>query len=94
MGNRIKVKFFADLRSLAKRDFIEIEVEGSLKLRDLLREVSSKVGLPLEDKLLDGEKIRSGFMVLINGRNALYLNGASTLIDGGEVALFPPAGGG
>ncbi len=91
---RVKVKFFADLRSLAKREFLELEIEGAITLRELLKRVSSEIGINLEEKLLENNRIKSGFMILINGRNAVYLDGVSTLIEEGEIALFPPAGGG
>lgn len=91
---KVRIKFFADLKALTKKDFIEVNLSRPVTLRELLREASSQVNLNLEEKLLKGEKIREGFMILINGRNAIYLNQAETLIDGGEIAIFPPAGGG
>lgn len=91
---KVKIKFFADLKALTKKSSIEVTLSGPVTLRELLREASSQVNLDLEGKLIKDGKIKDGFMVLINGRNAIYLNGAETIVESGEVAIFPPAGGG
>lgn len=49
----------------------------------------------LRQILFDQDNLRDDYVVLVNGRNALGLDGADTALeDNAEVLITPPVGGG
>ncbi len=94
-GNRIKIEFFATLRLVLEVAGLEIEADGPVTVRQLISIASEKLGTDISAKLMDGDKIKRGTMILVNGKNIHHLNGLDTLVKPGDrVAVFPPAGGG
>ena len=94
MSRVVRVRFFATLRLALGVAFIDIELREPVRLIELIRKASDLLGINLEEKLLEGKGLKRGTMLLINGRNAVHLSGLDTLVEGGEVSIFPPAGGG
>ncbi len=94
-GDRIKVEFFATLRLVLGVAGLEIEAGGPVSVRQLIDMVSRKLGTDISVKLLDGDRVKRGTMILVNGKNIHHLNGLDTTVNPGDrVAVFPPAGGG
>lgn len=91
----IRVRFFGDLsRYLNKRRMI-VEVPQSSLLIDLISNIANDVDSSILNKLIEKNEIRSGFRILVNGRNINYLNKLETkLSDGDLVTIMPTAGGG
>ncbi len=92
----VKVKFFTLLREKSGVDSVEIEVDGTVSVGELLKGVESRV----KSGLFEGIITKNGALldravILINGRNIAHLKGMDTPVkDGDEVLLFPPGGGG
>ena len=88
---RVRINVFVTLRRELgwKNKIVQIDSEKAI-----LFEVISVIP-ELANKVFDGDKIRSGFIVLVNGRNVRFLNeGRTRISDGDEISIFPPVGGG
>ena len=77
---RIRVLFFASYRELAGSGETWLEVEEGSRLGDLTQEVNDRY-----------QGIRDRALVAVNGR---YVEDDPILIEGDEVAFFPPVSGG
>jgi molybdopterin synthase sulfur carrier subunit len=79
---------------------IRVDCEGVQTIDNLLEQVEEIVFEKTAKKFLwklieEGETIRRGTIILINGRNILDSNGLNCQVKSGDtVALFPPGGGG
>ncbi len=94
MSKNVRVRFFATLRLALGVAFIDVELSKPTKIRELLRGVSSRLGVNIEEKLLENGRLRRGTMLLVNGKNVIHLDGLDTIVEEGEISVFPPAGGG
>lgn len=94
-GMRVKVKTFATLRDITGGIIHDIEVRDGSKLRDVLEEVFNLYP-DLRDEVLDDEgSLKSGYRLLVNGREATHIGGFDLEVkDGDVIALFPPVAGG
>ncbi|GAB6189474.1 MoaD/ThiS family protein [Marinitoga arctica] len=92
---KIKVKFFATLRLYLKVDSVDIELDNPITVNELINLLVDKFNdFKIREYLVDGEKIKVGTMILINGKNIIHINGLNTLVEEGIISIFPPAGGG
>ena len=74
---------------------VTIETDAPIVLRQLIDLACDKTTTQLRDDLLDGNQIKKGTLLLVDGRNVLFLHGLETLVHAGqEIAFFPPGGGG
>ncbi|HOY65443.1 MAG TPA: hypothetical protein PLP29_01060 [Candidatus Ozemobacteraceae bacterium] len=91
----IRVRLFSLLRSNYGRSVVDVETDRPLSLRELISEVTARTGPGLTDALIEGEKIRKGTILLVDGRNVLHGDGLATMVDGAkDICFFPPSGGG
>lgn len=91
---RVKVRAFAFIREKVGWKEKEFEVDGRT-VEDLLKMVETIDGGSLHELVVEEGKVKSSFLILLNGREISYLNGLKTRIKGGDtVFVFPPAGGG
>jgi molybdopterin converting factor small subunit len=91
----ITVDLYAMLRRTTGVSSITIETDGPVTLRQLIDLACGKTTPMLRDDLLDGHMIKKGTLLLVDGRNALFLDGLETLVHADqEIAFFPPGGGG
>lgn len=98
----VKVKFLGGAAGVVGLD--EISIEGKqLKVEDILKEVSKiiKKKLTLEEKkgiksvyILNVDDINLSVIVNYNGENISNINGLKTVLEGGELILTSPVGGG
>ncbi len=94
-GNRVKIEFFATLRLALGVASIEIELSSPKTIKEIIKLASERVGTDIAPKLFEGDKIRRGTMILVNGKNIHHLDGLNTVIHPGDrIAVFPPAVGG
>ena len=92
---KVKVRYLATLYDLmgVMKEVFEIP-EGSNVL-DLIKVIDGKYGGRLSREILDGEKLKDEYNILVNGRAIDHLDGLNTrLKDGDEVVFMPPVGGG
>ncbi len=95
---RIKVRFYAILREIAKRKEIEVELPGNdHTIHDILNLIREKVSADLFKKIMDFWNTKKGpkLIILLNGRNIVYIDGLKTKVkDNDIIDIFPPGGGG
>ncbi len=89
----ITIRVFGALRDLAGRPPLEAPVRQAATVDALLQWLDGSYP-KLASALRDG--LRDGYLhILVNGRNARFLDGRSTpLATGDTVAFLPPIGGG
>lgn len=91
----LKVNLFATLRITTGLSSVEVEIEGPVTIRRLIDLVCAKTTAQLRDDLLEGDTIKKGTLLLVDGRNVLFLDGLETVVtEEQEITFFPPGGGG
>ncbi len=92
----VKVKFLGIFREAYGCDSATVKVEGSMRLRDLLR-LLTDYSPRLREVLIDPVSLtpNPNALILINGREINVLDGIDTRIkDGDEIVLIPVTHGG
>jgi len=84
---RVKVKFFASLREVLKTSEELIDLPHDIKTVGQLRQYLTNRGASWLEALADGRAVRSAINHHMVELDAL-------LVDGAEVAFFPPVTGG
>lgn len=94
---KVVVKYMLNIRELVwGRHQETLEISGPT-LMDLLSHLTKGYGSKLEEALFNVQtgRISSSIIILVNGREARFLDGLETkLNDGDEIVIVPPAGGG
>lgn len=91
----INVNLFAMLRRTTGVSSVAINTDGPITLGQLIDLACAETTPQLRDDLLEGNSIKKGTLLLVDGRNALFLQGLETPVRAGqEIAFFPPGGGG
>ncbi len=91
----ITVNFYAKLRVTTGMSSVEVETEGPVLMSCLIELACRQTTQKLRDDLLDGETIKKGTLLLVDGRNVVFLDGLDTQVhDKQVIAFFPPGGGG
>ena len=90
----MEVKVYADLRTIVGGKSVQFD-SAEMTVGQMLETLFTRYPT-LQTKLLTREGERhSAFHILINGRDARYLEGMETVITAeDEVRIFPPVGGG
>lgn len=91
----IRVKFFAALWEITGEKETEIDAKG-ITVKELLYKLFERYGDKLKKEIMENDdKVRDHYVILVNGRNIVFLNGIDTKIDDGAlISIFPPVGGG
>jgi len=91
----IKIKFYSLIRMHMGINLIEINA-NSISIEKLLKKTEKQINKKLLYQLVnENHQIINGTMILINGRNIYHLDKLNSIaIDGDEVSIFPPGGGG
>jgi len=86
-----RVNLYATLRDLTG----ERQVTASGKtVREVLKHLAERWPA-LEKELLEGDRVKDGYSIFVNGRDIRYLKGLDTpLSEDDELDLFPPVAGG
>ena len=88
------MKLFGTLRlrfSPWQREFL---LKAPLRLKEFLKALEGEYP-GLNEVLLEGEELKPGVVILINGQNVHHLAGLETEVRPGDtVVIFPPGGGG
>ncbi|RLG39675.1 MAG: molybdopterin synthase sulfur carrier subunit, partial [Thermoproteota archaeon] len=69
---------------------VELELSENSKVIDVIRKLAEHFP-KLKEMLLKGDKMRNDYHVVKGGR---WLKENDLLIDGDQIAIFPPVGGG
>jgi molybdopterin synthase sulfur carrier subunit len=92
---RVKVRFLATLYDLLGVMRDEAVVPEGATVLDLIKALDERYGGRLSKEILDGDRLKDEYNVLVNGRAVDFLEGLSTrLRDGDEVVFLPPVAGG
>ncbi len=88
----MKVELIGHMKSVVGKDVLEFEIKGRMTVIEALKMLPKE----LKDILLEGEKLRPGFLVLLNGSDVRSLSkGVETLVlDGDTLTIIPIIHGG
>lgn len=92
----MKINFYATLRYIVGQKTVEIPMEEGITMRDLVYRVVSQYP-KLSPELVDADgEIHGHIHLIINGRDAPYLEGGlDTIIQPNDkIDIFPAVGGG
>lgn len=94
-GDSVEVRFFAGLRDgLGQSLTCAVLTDAGTTIADILHKLPTG---PKELNLDEGAEgcMRSDPVILLNGRNIVFLNGQETrLLPGDRISVFPPISGG
>ena len=88
------VRYFADIRTLARTDE-EQRSSAPPTVNALLAVLAADKGAAFEKRVFEGGKLSDTIILLVNGRNIKHLNGVETALKPDDVvAVFPMVAGG
>ena len=88
------VRYFADIRTLARTDE-EQRSAAPPTVNALLAVLAADKGAAFEKRVFEGGKLSDTIILLVNGRNIKHLNGVETALKPDDVvAVFPMVAGG
>ena len=88
------VKYFATIRTYTGETARRID-DTPADLRELLMTLAGRYGTSFRRAVFSGDELNGEIIILVNGRNVLYLEGLETpLAAGDEVSIFPMVAGG
>jgi molybdopterin synthase sulfur carrier subunit len=91
----VKVRYLATLYDLLGVMKEVVEVPQGATVRDLVKIIDERREGRLSREILDGDRLKDQYNILVNGRAVDYLAGLDTrLNEGDEVVFMPPVGGG
>lgn len=93
----VRVKFFTQLKEIVGRDEELITLEEGAVVDDVLESLVKKYGRPFVEHVFDsgGGELASHLQVIVDGVNAIFLEGEKArLRDGAVVAIVPMVSGG
>ncbi len=90
----VKIKFYSLLRIFIQQNEININADN-ISVRDLVYKISELTNKDLTSELIEVQKLISGTIILLNGRNIFHLMKLDTIVSDGDIIdIFPPGGGG
>ncbi|ABX31126.1 MoaD family protein [Petrotoga mobilis SJ95] len=91
----MKIKFFSLIKLDLKKDEVDYQLSGSKSVKEIIKLLDQEFDNYFSRKLLENGELKSGTIVLLNGRNIRHLQGLDTLVENkDEITIFPPSGGG
>ena len=91
----MKIKFFSLIKFDLKKDEVDYQLSGSKSVKEIIKLLDQEFDNYFSRKLLENGELKSGTIVLLNGRNIRHLQGLDTLVENkDEITIFPPSGGG
>lgn len=83
----MKVELIGHLKSVVNKDVLEIKIEDHISLFEVLDMLPKE----LKDILLEGGKLRSGFLLLLNGSDIRSIDeNLETLVSDEDVLTIIP----
>ncbi|MDK2906727.1 molybdenum biosynthesis protein MoaD [Petrotoga miotherma DSM 10691] len=91
----MKIKFFSLIKFDLKKDEVDYQLSESKTIKEIMKLLDQEFDNYFSRKLLKDEELKSGTIILLNGRNVRHLQGLDTLVENkDEITIFPPSGGG
>ncbi|MDN5346376.1 MAG: sulfur-carrier protein [Petrotoga sp.] len=91
----MKIKFFSLIKFDLKKDEVDYQLSESKSVREIIELLDQEFDNYFSRKLLKDGELKSGTIILLNGRNIRHLQGLDTLVENkDEITIFPPSGGG
>jgi len=91
----LKIKFFSLIKFDLKKDEVDYQLSESESIKEIIKLLDQEFDNYFSRKLLENGELKSGTIVLLNGRNIRHLQGLDTLVENkDEITIFPPSGGG
>jgi molybdopterin synthase sulfur carrier subunit len=88
------VKYFATIRTYTGETERRVD-DAPADLRELLAALAARYGTSFRRAVFSGEELNGEIIILVNGRNVLYLQKLDTpLQTDDEVSIFPMVAGG
>ena len=88
------VKYFATIRSYTGEPARRLD-GAPAHLRELLTELAERYGASFRRAVFTGDELNGEIIILVNGRNVLYLQRLDTpFTTDDEVSIFPMVAGG
>jgi len=93
---KVTVKFFTTLREIVGKKEEQIQLDHSLSVEALLKQLSKTYGKEFTDYVYDElGNVRGHLQFLVNGKSISTLQGFRTkLTEGDQIAILPQVGGG
>lgn len=91
----MEVRIYATLRGIVGSPTIHLEGASEMTVDEMLQKILAKYpDLHSEFYLKNGD-LHAAVHVLVNGRDARFINGMDTVVtDKDSIRIFPPVGGG
>lgn len=91
----MQIKVYATLRDVVGGPSVRLDNVTQLTIAEMIDRLFSQYP-GMRPLLLNGNgELHSAFHILVNGRDARYLNGLETTVTArDEIRIFPPVGGG
>ncbi len=91
----MKIKFFSLIKFDLNKDEVDYQLSGSKSVKEIIKLLDREFDNYFNRKLLKDGELKSGTIILLNGRNIRHLQGLDTLVENkDEITIFPPSGGG
>lgn len=88
------VKYFATIRTYTGETMRRLD-DAPANLRELLTVLAARYGTSFRRAVFAGDELSSEIIILVNGRNVLYLHALDTPLSADdEVSIFPMVAGG
>ncbi len=88
------VKYFATIRTCTGETARRLD-DAPANLRELLTALAARYGTSFRRAVFAGDELSSEIIILVNGRNVLYLQALNTPLSADdEVSIFPMVAGG
>jgi MoaD family protein len=88
------IKYFATIRTYTGEAERHLD-DAPADLGELLRALAGRYGTSFRRAVLSGAELSGAIIILVNGRNVLYLRGLDTPLKADdEVSIFPMVAGG
>lgn len=91
----MQIKVYATLRDVVGGPSVQLDHVTQLTIGEVIDRLFTQYP-DMRPLLLKGNgELHSAFHILVNGRDARYLNGLETTVSArDEIRIFPPVGGG
>ncbi len=92
---KVRALYYATFRQITGIKEKDVVLKDGSKISDLLSFLFKEHGNEFRDSIMDGNKLRQGVKILLNGRDIDFLDGFETeLKDGDLIHFFPAIAGG